>query len=489
MEISLKYKRICVLMISIILIMWGFFLKHNAIVVQGFYLIYSIIIFYKFSNNIKRYLYFLALLYICTTSGNSKYVFVFLALYALVLLKDCIIDKSKKNIKEYISNKYFIFFIIFLAYMIFSILIAADKHIAIRYFCRYLLVLSILMLAFIENNNKDKLKETSNFLLYFYVGILVLGMIEVCGIKYGLPNIYKHMNIDYFYINRIPEVFYYNPNDYSVVLTLGIATLFSMFLYTKNKANKVIYILLILVSEVEVIFARSRIAWIVTFLIFFIAILFNLIYVRKDASTRRRNIKRSFGVLALSFVLFSSLAVLPSMEPYYGKFANSLVIKHVKSVVFKDYKFEFKAPPKVEIGGRGSENERFTLMYDVVDGVVLKKNLLGFGVGNIGVYVKGLSNTYGIVNIHSFWFEFLGDFGIFMFIYLIAIYITMLIDMIKLYKNTSEENKPYIYRILSIANITVILAFAPSTMLNFPIFWVTLGICFSLVYNKKGYLN
>lgn len=489
MEISLKYKRICVLMISILLIMWGFFLKHNAVVVQGFYLIYSIIIFYKFSNNIRRYLYFLSMLYICTTSGNSKYVFVFLGLYFLVLLKEFLKNKNKKSIREYISNKYVIFFIVFLVYMAFSILIASNKQIAIRYSARYVLVLSILILAFIENNNKIKLKETTKFLLYFYIGILFLGFIEICGIKYGLPNIYKHMNIDYFYINRIPEVFYYNPNDYSVVLSLGIATLFSMVLYTENKKNKILYIVLILISEVEVIFARSRISWIITFSIFIIPIVFNLIYTRKDVITKRRNIKRSFGLLFLSFILFSSLAVLPSMEPYYGKFANSIVIKEIKSAIFKDYKFEFKDAPRMEIGGKGSENERFTLMYDVIDGVILKKNLLGFGVGNIGVYVKGLSNTYGIVNIHSFWFEFLGDFGIFMFIYLISIYVAMLRDMIKLYKNTSSENKPYVYRLISIAGIIVILAFAPSTMLNFPIFWITLGICFSLVYNKNSYLN
>lgn len=495
MQAIFKYRNIMVFIFSIMMILGGMFVTHNSILIECFYLIYSILIYIHFSGNTKRYVYFLVLLYAITTSGNSKYVYAFIFLYLLLLVKELFENKFTLNDFQYNKNlKYSIFFFVFLVYMILSIFIAKDKNLAIGYLGRYLIVLSIFIIMLIENINIDKIKETLEFLLYIYIGILGLGTIELFGIKYGLRNIFMDKNINYDFVQRIPEVFYYNPNNYSVVLNLGIAAIFISLLFSSDKKRNRFYSFLIFISEIQIIFAQSRIAWIALFLTFIFVLGFGIFNKKEDINVRKIYIRKSSKAIILSILLFFSLSVVPSMKPYYGKIADSVIIKNsqnflLKHINNKGSNYEIKDVPKIEIGEKGSENERITLMYNVVNGVIVEKNYLGFGVGNIGLYIKEKANTYGICNVHSFWFEFLGDFGIPMFIYLIIIYCTMMWDNFKLYKIHSVANKKYFFMFLVIDFILVFSAFAPSTVLMFSPFWITLGMSFSLVSNKFNYKN
>ncbi|MCW6062723.1 O-antigen ligase family protein, partial [Clostridium sporogenes] len=471
MKVVLKYKNMMIFMLSIIMILGGMFLNHNSILVELFYLIYSILIYIHFSSDMKRYLYFLFLLYAVTTSGNSKYVYVFMFLYFLLFIRSLVKSKYVSNNFKYNKNvKYYIFYCIFLVYIVLSVLIAKDKHLAIGYLARYFIVLSIFIIMFIENTSINKIKETLEFLLYIYIGILGLGTIELFGIKYGLRNIFMDKNITYDFVQRIPEVFYYNPNNYSVVLNLGIAAIFISLLFSNNKKRNRLYSFLIFISEIQIIFAQSRIAWIVLFLTFIFVLVFGVFNKREDMNIRKIYIRKSLKAIILSILLFFSLSVVPSMKPYYGKIADSVIIKNSQNFLLKHMNdkgsnYEIKDVPKIQIGEKGSENERITLVYNVVNGVIIEKNYLGFGVGNIGLYIKEKANTYGICNVHSFWFEFLGDFGIPMFVYLIIIYCIMMWDNLKLYKINSLANKKYFFMFLVIDFILVFSAFAPSTVL------------------------
>ncbi|WP_061321100.1 O-antigen ligase family protein [Clostridium botulinum] len=492
MQAIFKYRTIIIFIFSIMMVLGGIFVTHNSILIECFYLIYSILIYLYFSKDTRRYLYFLFILYAITTSGNSKYVYLFMLLYLLLLIKELCQNKFVINDFEYNKNlKYSIFFFVFLVYMVLSIFIAKDKNLAIGYLGRYCIVLSIFVIMLIENINIDKIKETLKFLLYIYIGILALGTIELFGIKYGLRNIFMDKNITYDFVQRIPEVFYYNPNNYSVVLNLGVAAIFINLLFSKDKKRNRLYTFLIFISEIQIIFAQSRVSWIVLLLTFIFILVFGMLNKSEDIKIRKIYIRKSLKAILLSILLFFSLSLIPSMKPYYGKIADSVIIKNSQNFLLKDRGEDYgmKDIPKIEIGEKGSENERVTLMYNVVNGVITEKNYLGFGVGNIGLYIKEKSNTYGISNIHSFWFEFLGDFGLPMFMYLIIIYCNMMWDNLKLYKIYSFENRKYFLMFLVIDFILVFSAFAPSTVLMFSPFWITLGMSFSLVSNKLNYKN
>lgn len=497
MNMVFSQRKLFIFFLNIILILIGTIHNSNLIVVNLFYLIYSIIIYKKFSHNNREYLYYTVLFYILVTSGNSKYVFIFYLIYLMELLieyKNNSINKKHDIIK---NKKYYVFFLIFILYMILSIFIAKYKIISIKYLLRYMIMISIFIIMLIENRDIKSLKNTLNFLFIFYIGVLFLGTLEVFGIKYGLSNIFLDKNMTSSYLNRIPEVFYYNPNNYSVVLDLGIASLLVKSLFAKERRKKLVYYVLILISEIQLIFGGSRIAWIVLFGTFLFIIVVGIINIKNNKVLGKIFIKKGSCAFILSFILFFCLALIPSMSPYYKKFADSIVINKVRNTILpKSYidnvkikiEEEKNIDTRIEIGGKGSENERVTLIKNVVDGVIVEKNLLGFGVGNIGVYVKGKNNTYGITNIHSFWFEYLGDFGILMFLYLIFTYCRMLLDTFKLYWTSSNSLKEYYMILFTLGVIIVLLAFSPSTVIGFPIFWAVLGVNFGIVSNKSNYL-
>lgn len=477
-----------ILLINIIVIIISMISTPNLVIVQLFYLAFALLIHKYFSSDTKRYLYFTTLFYACVTSGNSKYVFLFYFLYIMVCLYKFFKDKSREKLNMIYSRKYLIFFIIFIAYIFISVFIAQDKKLAISTLYRYIIMISLFALTFMENNSKMKIKETMKFLLFVYIGVLLLGSLEIFNIDIGLRNIYMDSGITYEYTKRIPVTFFYNPNNYAVVLNLGIAMLFTYSLHLTNLKEKVFNYVLISISLVNLIFTRSRLGWLTVFLILIITFIGGLILIFKNKNIGKRYMISSVVTAVWFLFIFVALSLPNFMYPYYGKFADSVIINNVKQGIWGEAAngtVEEIPPIKLEYGGEGSENERVTLMLNVVEGVIWEKNYLGFGVGNIGRYIESRGNTFGIVNIHSFWFEYLGDFGIFMFIYLILMYCIMLWDIFVTTLTTINDNSPIPTMILVVGIIMVVLAFSPSTILMFSPFWTILGICFSFACNCK----
>lgn len=478
-----------ILLINIIIIIISMISTPDLIIVYLFYLIFAILIYKYFTFNTKRYLYFTTLFYASVTSGNSKFVFLFYFLYIIVYLYNLYKHKSRRSFNKGYSKRYLIFFIIFVVYLFMSIFIAEDKYLAVKTLYRYVIMIALFALMFMENNSKDKLKETMRFFLILYAGILFLGTLEIFNVNIGLENIYINSGITYEYTKRIPVTFFYNPNNYAVVLNLGIAMLFTHSLHLKKIKEKFFIYILISISIVNLIFTRSRLGWLTVFLTLLIVFIGGLILTFKN-----KNIGKTYmisSVVTTIWILFIFVALsLPNfMYPYYGKFADSLIINNVKKEIFKvpiNDTPETVPPIKLEYGGEGSENERITLILNVLEGVIGEKRYLGFGVGNIGKYVEGKGNTNGLVNIHSSWFEYLGDFGIGMFIYLILMYCMMLWDTFIITLKTVNDDWFIPTMLLVVGIIMVVLAFSPSTILMFTPFWTILGICFSFVYNWKN---
>lgn len=478
-----------ILLINIISIIISMISTPDLIIVYLFYLIFGILIYKYFSSNIKRYLYFTILFYASVTSGNSKFIFLFYFIYIIVILYNLFKHKNRISFNKMYNKKYLIFFVIFVVDVVMSVFIAQDKYLSMKTLYRYIIMIALFVLMFLENNSRDKLKETMRFFLVLYVGILFLGTLEIFNIDIGLENIYINSGITYEYTKRIPVTFFYNPNNYAVVLNLGIAMLFTHSLHLKNLKEKIFNYILISISIVNLIFTSSRLGWLTVFLTLLIVFIGGLVLIFQNKNIGKTYIISSIVTSIWILFIFVALSFSNFMYPYYGKLANSVIISNIKQEIFKVpvNNTPEKVPPiKLEYGGEGSENERITLMHDVLEGVIGEKNYLGFGVGNIGKYIEGKGNTNGIVNIHSFWFEYLGDFGIIMFIYLILIYCMMLWDMLIITLKTVNDSYYIPTMLLVVGIIMVILAFSPSTILMFTPFWTILGICFSFVCNWKN---
>ncbi|WP_027626894.1 O-antigen ligase family protein [Clostridium lundense] len=489
-------KNTAVYLILMLALVANYFIFPSLIVVQLFAGFYLTIIYKKFANNIKHMIYFTTILFAIINFSleiplgsrySIYYFYVTLFIYMICLLYSFIKNNPKIEFEKIKNNKYLMFFIVFVVYMLASVLLAGDKKLAIKYIYNFAIMASLLIMVILENRSKEIMNKTLRFLQYVYTGILGLGILEIFEIRYGTRNHFVEWDpiaAQISYVKKIPVVFFYNPNNYAVFLVIGMTILFSAWLFSKDKNKKMIYLLLYFVSQVNLIFTRSRTAWVTIFITLLFATIFYAFGKNKD----KVKTKKLFALGTITMVVFVGISFIPSMQPFYGKITGSKLLGRL-NIWNMEYQPSEEDEQLIQLGKKGSTNQRYTLLYDVAHGVFVEKHFLGFGPGNIEKYVEKMDNTFGVVNVHSLWFEILGDFGIPIFFYVIYIYLAMILDSIKAYYHANEELKKYLIMFASTSFGVIFLAFAPSTIMWYPTFWIVVGMTVTLAINNKKFIK
>ncbi|MBV4415854.1 O-antigen ligase family protein [Clostridium tyrobutyricum] len=492
MDISVKNQNKIIYLIIILSLIANYFMFPSLIVVQIFAAFYVTVIYKKFIGSKRNFIYFSTLLFAIINFSlkvpigsryDVYYFYITLFIYIVFLLRNFIKHCIKDGFKNIKYNKYLIFIIIFIVYMLFSVLIAQDKKLAVKYVFNFFIMFSLLVMIFWENRSKDIMCRTLSLLQYIYMGILFLGVLEMFGIRYGVRNHFEEwdpISTQISYVKKIPVVFFYNPNNYAVFLVMAMTILIVAWLFTKNKFKKRLYIVLYFISQINLIFTRSRTSWITIFAVIIFMILFYCLSKNKD----KFNIIKLVSTAVVTLGIFVGLSFIPNMQPFYGKITGSTLLSKLNIANYK-YQPDLEDQKLLELGKKGSDNERYTLMYDVVHGVISEKHYLGFGAGNIEKYVEKMNNTFGVLNVHSFWVEMLGDFGIAIFLYIIYIYISMIRDGLKAYYYEQVKYKKYF--IMFSANLfgIIFLCFGPSTIMWYPPFWISMGMSLALIVGKS----
>ncbi|MGG7164305.1 O-antigen ligase family protein [Clostridium ihumii] len=480
-----------------VLIFINFIRTPSIFVVHLFSAMYLVLIYYKFSDDALELAYNMCILFSFNTMGTQINISFAILMFLILFVKNYRDNSQNANYKfnvKSIINKYSIFFIVFVVYITLSFFIADNKGVALKFLLKkYYVAMGLIVVLAMYNKTNEKLNKTMKIFLSIFVGIVFLTLLEMMGLKTGLSNVYADMNFYDYYIKWIPKLFYYNPNNFAVVSVIGMTTIITTLVFKANdkKLDKKLCILFIL-TEVELIFARSRIAWLTLIAVILFVMIYNGIF-EKIRELKKSILLKSTKLILLGITVFFILSFFPKMKPFYGKIMDNPVSKAMHNLILSKSSGSTEDIEEpifdIEIGGGGSENVRFTLMYDVTQGVFKEKNYLGFGPGNTEQYVLKLDNTHGIGNIHSFWFELLGDFGIFTLCYVIIMYITMMIDLFTLQLKSKSSNKKNIFTVLTWSCIAISLAFSPSSAVSFLPFWFLIGVPFSVVYNKKEYLK
>ena len=498
MDNQSKYKSKLGLVISLITISFvalNYVFYPNLIFAQLFTIAYLILIYFCFNGgDIKKYMYYVTLLFSIinfslTLPISSKkslyYYYITLFIYFVIDISDKIKTKQhiKFNFKKAFKSKYYNFFIIFIAYVVFSIILTVDKKLGLRTVFNYFIMFFYTAMIIKENKNLKDVKGTFNFFKLLYIGILFFGTLEVFGIRFGIRNHFVELGFslkEYPYLNKIPVSFFFNPNNYAVVLVIGMIITAISYCYSNNKNEKRMLIIIYVASQINLIFTTSRTCWITIFIALFLCYIISLIKKEKKLQ------KTALSYILLTFLIFTVLSPIPYFEPYYGKF-NTTPILNKLNIVHMVKNPDAPEAKKIKLGGEGSNNERFTLIYDVFHGVFTEKHFLGFGAGNISCYIKSMNNTFGVLNIHSLWFEILGDFGVGIFVYYVLTYSLLLLDLFKSWRKKEQGDiKNYTLMTLVCLFAFVFLVFAPSTVVAYVPYWTVIGISFALVLNKKS---
>lgn len=494
MQIS-KYNTIIIPILFSLLTIINYIFVPRLIIVQIFSMIFIVLIKRKFSSNGIRQIYFLFLLFSVIGYSmkfqiaeryNVYFSYIIILLYFSVVIKNYISIKTKIISKDLLKNKYITFFFIFILYSSLSLIFVKNLRLGVSIYITYIIMFSSIFIVYRENKTLKNIEETFKFLLYLYSGVLFLGTLEVFGVRYGIITNYVEMGIQLntnSYFSRIPIVFFYNQNNYAVFLVLGMAALFVFCLSSEKKLTKILYYALLIVSQINLIFTTSRTCWISVFIIFLIGFIIGIYF--KNKVIVKHSIKFSFIVIVI-FLIFSAL---PVSSIYYGKFNSThfLELLHISNGSVNQSGYNNSM---VQLGEEGSTNIRYTILYDIAQGVFKEKHLLGFGVGNTMNYIKSLKNTHGFSNAHSMWFEVLGDFGVVILVYYVFIYMKMIFETVNACKNMPIVCGKYCLVIAELLSVFIFLAFAPSTVTGYSPFWILMGlssaITTSLSENRNG---
>ncbi len=418
--------------------------------------------------------------------GHYNIYYLHIALFGLTLsmLWELFQLRGHWHLRQLVQNKYLLFLTVFVVYMVTSLLWVHSYGAAVKTLINYAIMISFAVAVYRFNPNLVKLKQTLKFLFYCTVPVLILGLIEITGLRMPVRTIFSDSGWYLkgpYYLKTIPTVFFYNPNNFATFLIMVMSFTLTAIAYSRRKLRRWEFMVLQVAILLNVIFSTSRTAY-MTMLLTLVGFVTYLL-----ATREKEKRQRVLTVALLTLVIFYSLSFVPSLDVYYGKFNNTALLNKLS------FHAQYHPTPIFAYGEEGSTSERFTILVYVVKGVVLQGHPQGFGIANTSFYVAAEGNTHGIVNVHSLWFEILGDFGIGIFLYFIYIYLSILRGLLKVYQE-SRKQRPYGFlgyvslSLIAALGGFILTAFAPSSVLNFSHMWLLLSLGILVVNKQKRLL-
>ncbi len=331
--------------------------------------------------------------------------------------------------------------------------------------------LSIFYLSTFIRQEKD-LKGIFNTLFAMTLLHNIIGWIEIiCGIYFfaDLDKLDKYRTFATQPSTRIPISIYANQNDYATMLIAGIALVFILFLNSKKLELKVLYLLTIF-SSIFLLFRTDSRANTIALAVGIVSLL--IIKYSKVFSIRNIAKLGLFTLLTATLVIIVS----PSLHQRIGSLLDEL-----QAVLFVD------------------GNSNMTRVNLIKNGFVFLVQTLGLGTGagNIEHWMREnpIFNIGTITNMHNWWMEILTGYGIVIFFLYIFMYITMMNQLYRNYKYTTNQfikNTSWIFLAYMVSFVVASISSASNIFIEWQ--WVFWGIIIAFLrycerYAKKNTNN
>ncbi|MCM3088667.1 O-antigen ligase family protein [Bhargavaea ginsengi] len=360
------------------------------------------------------------------------------------------------NRNRFLMNKRMkppLYFLTFWIIYLFISLAWTENHSNIHKGIYYLVLYSILVFLIIKliNSEKNIINANQSILLLSYL-IIGIGIFEYLSgyhlstSRYSDPRTYNSFNVDN--INAVTATFY-NENNYS--LFLSICAPFIMIQIIKGNLITKLVNLLMLSS------------------IFFLVII-------NDA-------KLVLAGLILQTIILLIFFKIPRLIKLTYTFVFFVLTLYIVNTGFLD---EYNKAYDEIVNGYGSNYVRLNL-YKSGFYMLLESNFLGVGPKNFGLNLHPELYTAEIVNPHNWWIELLAEYGVIIFIGFLALYIWILIQLYKIYRQKRITSDITFALFLSFCGF-VIASVAPSSLFDFWPMWVIIGLALAIInvhYLKK----
>lgn len=304
------------------------------------------------------------------------------------------------------------------------------------------------------------MKRGENFRDLFYIWIIVL----VCMIGIGLWNHFtlNHLPVSRMYnapayIRHRPTGVFTNENDYASYLALSIFIVLSFVRYVRVIALKLIGLALLLASIYLLLVTSSR----ANLLALIIGGVFWFLFTTSRLEKKKILFFGVFGLMTFSILYF------PKVESLYREIEHQIL-----SI--------FIVPDTPDT----SMDIRANLIKNAI---YFFGNSFGFGVGagNAETYMRtgAIYPTFGTLNVHNWWIEIMLNYGAFIFVGYVLVYIGLIVQLYKVFKKSVNRIDKMISEGLCISLISFSFAsISPSSIMTLNYVWILFALAI-------GYLN
>lgn len=479
-QICNKNKVLLLILVSILAIIMGVF--NGNYIIPVMFILTLVVGSYFVDNEIYDILYMVLLVSsfydyaLYAPKVSSVYMFhVILGVFSLLSLYRIIKDKT---ILSKIDKKVILIYVIWFAYMCLSIAWCLSKSLSIKYIAIYLMMFAFIGNIMIYNISKERMEKTYKIVLFLISLITIVAFIEVLLGKQLPIKHYADAFIEYLpqdqqnQINARPIAFSFNPNNLAATLAILMPFCYYAIYKMESIVGKVWFAIISCISFVLIGTTTSRTGFVSA------AIGIAIYCVYSICSVKR------IGVKSLVFPVI--LAICLGLSYKY-----SYMIMNIKPVEGQTVtqngladKMNTLEDPQITVGGEGSLNVRYTIVQDVLNGVIKEHRYQGFGVGNVEQFIKDQGNTGNIYSPHCYAIEILGDFGVFGIVLYGIYYLYLAIqNLILAIKNKSVEC------FASFAGLMIFApaSFGPSSITYVFSYWLLVALAISTiqVYKKR----
>jgi teichuronic acid biosynthesis protein TuaE len=324
---------------------------------------------------------------------------------------------------------------------------AADKGEAARNIIFLFTGILVIFFMVFYFNNLNYLKWLYITLLLIFVALLPIGIWETVTGNH-LPNA-GLFGIERLDLAFMPSTFFRNPNDYAAYIAITIPMFLVWVRYHEKLLGRTIGLLMIIMGLWVLLMTMSRSSYIALFMGTGFWLIFML------------QLKSKIKVVSVVTALLILLALaIP------GKIQDSLTLV-------------------------GEQVSSLSSVYADDDAPDVRKNLIknglyfavqsvGFGVGagNVEYYMEN-SSIYPVgrtINIHNWWAEILVNYGVFIFVGYVILYVTLVLNLWRAYKKVINRTEKMICEALLVGLVSFFMAsISSSSIIAFPPQWIFFG--------------
>lgn len=356
------------------------------------------------------------------------------------------------------------FFIFWLNYAVLSLLWAKSVPDGIKYIA--ILVMGIFLLFVVTLFLNDIRKLTSFYYIWVFMSLplLIIGYWNYfTGRHFPGSTLFEGPE------NKIhfPTAVFHNQNDFATFLSITLFFFLSLLKNGKTIYWKALGAILTICTLHLIIISESR-ASLLGVVIGFIVYLYIL---------SNRFIKRWIVILgSASMVLF-------------------IILFHSK--IWETFSTLFLSPTVRDFSKRLPSNEgRANLIRNALH-FSLDSFGMGVGAGNAEHYMKNypIHDTDGVVNVHFWFLELLTNFGVFVLLGYLFVYVYLMFKLYKYYvRGLSNQYKLLVEALFVALSVFVFSSIGPSSVANLYFHWVFLAFVIATVnilrrYPKQAFIN